>query len=275
MSRHPHLTTDLASPRNLRLGTLVLLLIMVNQIDDPLVDATLFETLTYWIVRPVVLACGLWLADGLIARTLAGRLERPEWLKPVVLVSALGLLPFALTEALLEFSLPMRPEFLDDELWAQSPVLALLGEYLTVASIIIPIHLLLWLIIDRNTHRTGGADAEDSRPAPEFLARTPGLRAEDVLALQAEEHYVRIYSIDGAELVHYRFGNAVEEMPAELGLQVHRSWWVAGNAVRSATRGARRWQLELVNDVSVPVSDSYANAVRERGWLKRKPRKKS
>ena len=273
MSRHPRLTTDLASPRNLRLGTLVLLLIMVNQIDDPLVDATIFETLTYWIVRPVVLACGLWLADGLISRMLVGRLERPEWLKPVILVSALGLLPFALTEALLEFSLPMRPEFLDDELWAQSPVLALLGEYLTVASIIIPIHLLLWLIIDRNAHRTNSAARDEPRPAPEFLERTPSVSAEDVLALQAEEHYVRIYSSEGAELVHYRFGDAVEEMPAELGLQVHRSWWVAGSAVRSAKRGSRRWQLELMNDVEVPVSDSYVQTVRERGWLKRKPRK--
>ncbi|MDJ0749473.1 MAG: LytTR family DNA-binding domain-containing protein [Woeseiaceae bacterium] len=190
----------------------------------------------------------------------------------MVLVSALGLVPFAVTEALLELSLPFRPEFLDDELWAYSPALAFLGEFVTLASIVMPIHLLLWLIIDRRVPQTSDGNEAAPPSTPEFLQRVSNLQAEDVLALQAEEHYVRIYSTGGSELVHYRFGDAAQQMPAELGLQVHRSWWVAGNAIRSAKRGSRRWQLDLVNDVAVPVSDSYVKAVRARGWLKRKPR---
>ena len=254
----------------MRFGTLVLLLIMVNQINDPLMDATLGEAFLFWGLRPVVLACGLWLADELVARILAGRLENPAWLKPVVLVTVIGLLPLAVTEALLEQSLPFRPEFLDDELWSYSPVLALAGEFVTLASIVIPIHFLLWIVIDRNAHKSGTGDVAEAQPAPAFLQKTPHLKAEDVLALHAEEHYVRVYSRDGAELIHYRFGDAIEEMPVDLGLQVHRSWWVAGSAVMSAKRGARRWQLDLFDEVVVPVSDSYVKAVRERGWLKRK-----
>ncbi|MDJ0905932.1 MAG: LytTR family DNA-binding domain-containing protein [Woeseiaceae bacterium] len=273
MSRHADWSPNLASPRNLRFGALVLLLIMVNQINDPLVDPTLGEALVFWGVRTFVLICGLWLADRLVSRYLAERLATPEWLKPVVLVSAIGILPLALTEALLELQLPFRPEFLDDELWAVSPVLAVLGEWVTLASIVIPIHLVLWLIIDRNTHKTSEPNLAVAQSTPEFLQRTANLRAEDVLALQAEEHYVRIYSSEGSELIHCRFGKAANEMPAELGLQVHRSWWVADSAVRSAQRGSRRWQLNLVTDVAVPVSDSYVSAVRERGWLKRKVRK--
>ena len=92
-----------------------------------------------------------WLADRLISRFLAGRWNKPEWLKPVVLVSAIGLLPLAVTEAVMELHLPFREEFLDDQLWAYSPVLALLGEVVTLSSIVIPIHFLLWLIIDRNS----------------------------------------------------------------------------------------------------------------------------
>ena len=247
---------------------------MINQINDPLVEATFGEAFLFWGVRTFVLASGLWLADRLVSRHLAGRLNSPEWLKPVVLVSAIGLLPLALTEGLLELQLPFRPEFLDDELWALSPALAILGEWVTLASIVLPIHLLLWLIIDRNTHRISDAIKTETNLPPEFLQRTSNLRAEDVLALQAEEHYVRIYSREGSELIHCRFGKAAKEMPAELGLQVHRSWWVAESAVLSAQRGPRRWQLDLVSDVAVPVSDSYVTAVRERGWLKRRPRKK-
>ena len=272
VSRHPNWTQFLASPRNLRLGALVLLLITVNQIDEPLVDPTYGEAFLYWGLRPIVLAAGLWLADWWVTKYFSERLNSPEWLKPVVLVSLVGLVPLAMTEAVLELHLPFLPEFVDDELWAWSPPLAILGELVTLASIVIPIHLLLWLIIDRTAAKPAFAPEAEPQPEPEFLKLSSSRKAKDVLALQAEEHYLRIFSDDGAELVHYRFGNAVDEMPAALGLQVHRSWWVAENAIRSAQRGSRRWQLDLVTDISVPVSDSYVAAVRERGWLKKKPR---
>lgn len=246
---------------------------MVNQINDPMVDATFGQAFLFWGLRPIVLALGLWLADELVSRFLTDRLTTPEWLKPAVLVPAIGLLPLAITEGVMELHLPFRPEFLDEELWAFSPVLALLGEYVTLATVVVPIHLVLWLIIDKGAHRTSDEHETVPLSAPEFLQRTANMRLEDVLALQAEEHYVRVYSNGGAELIHYRFGNAVEEMPAELGLQVHRSWWVADSAVRSAKRGSRRWQLDLVTDDAVPVSDSYVKAVRERGWLKRKSKR--
>lgn len=148
MSRHTLRNPNLASPRNLRLGALVLLLITINQIDEPLMEATFGELALYWVLRPLVLACGLWLADWYVTRFYADRMNRPEWLKPVVLVTALGLLPLAITEAVIELYLPFRPEFVDDQLWAYSPVLAFLGEFVTIASIVIPLHLLLWLIMD-------------------------------------------------------------------------------------------------------------------------------
>ncbi|MEO1034005.1 MAG: LytTR family DNA-binding domain-containing protein [Pseudomonadota bacterium] len=270
MNRHVISGQHLASPRNLRLGALVLLLVAINQINDPLMDATMGQAFVYWVIRPLVLACGLWLADQWIARLWSTRWSRPDWLKPVVLVSAIGLLPFAVTEALLEQFLPFRAEFLDDGLWSYSPLLAFLGEYATAASIVVPLHLLLWLMIDKQSAVPAAEPTIEPPPVPEFLKLATTSRPEDVLALQADEHYVRIYSRDGAELVHYRFSDAIAEMSPELGLQVHRSWWVAASAVRSAQRGSRRWQLELETDVSVPVSDSFIANVRERGWLKKK-----
>ncbi len=276
LSRHPcnvnrHSIPDLnlASPQTLRLGMLVLLLITVNQVNEPLVDPTYGEAFLYWGIRPLVLAGGLWLADRLVARTLAGRWNSPAWLKPVALVTAIGLMPLAITEALLELQLPFQPEFLDEELWAYSPVLAFLGEYVTLASIVIPLHLLLWIVVDRNVpDATAVAEVKPANPA--FLERLGNTEVDAVLALQAEEHYLRVVTEDSAELIHYRFGDAIEEMPVQLGLRVHRSWWVADRAVRAAKRGQRRWQLNLVNGDSVPVSDSYVKSVRERGWLKRK-----
>lgn len=272
VSRHESIQSFLKSPPNLRLGALVLLFIAISQVNDPLIDPTLGQEILYWLLRISVLAAGLWVADTLVSRLLADRWPNPVWLKPVVLVSVIGLLPFAVVEILIEPHLPMRPEFVDDDLWAYSPLLALLSEYATVLSILVPMHLLLWLIIDRQQAEPSivATEAEpQSISQPEFLARATVQRVEDVLALQAEEHYVRIFTQDGAELIHHRFGDAVEAMPAELGMQVHRSWWVAETAIRSANRDARRWKLQLVSDVTVPVSDSFLASVRERGWLKR------
>ncbi|MEL6447216.1 MAG: LytTR family DNA-binding domain-containing protein [Pseudomonadota bacterium] len=255
------------SARDMRLGALVLAIIALNQIDDPMIGATVGQEILYWVVRTGVFAVGLWCADWFVARQFAGGMERPRWLKPVVLVSLFAVLPLALAEILIEPHLPMRPEYVDDDLWAMSPVLAFLSEYATLLSIILPAHLLLWLIVERNTET---ATTEVASPPPAFLAQTAARSADDVLALQAEEHYVRVFTASGSELVHHRFRDAVAEMPEALGLQVHRSWWVAEQAVRSAKRGSRRWQLTLDAEVSVPVSDSYVQAVRERGWLKRK-----
>lgn len=195
--------------------------------------------------------------------------------RPVVLVSALGLLPFSLAEILIERRLPIRPEYSDDALWEISPFLAWFSEYVTILTILLPVHFLLWLIIDRR-----GSPAEllgEAQPPtlPEFLGPTTIRRVEEILALQAEEHYVRVITQSGSELVHCRFKNAVAAMPEALGLRVNRSWWVAKDAVVGARRGERRWQLELVREQFVPVSDSYLKTVRSEGLLSRRSRSRT
>ncbi|MEM1262560.1 MAG: LytTR family DNA-binding domain-containing protein [Pseudomonadota bacterium] len=252
----------------------MLVFIVINQVNDPLINATINQELLYWCTRVGCLIAGLWAADSLVARWRPDRLNEPAWLRPVVIVSAVGLLPYALAEILVEPHLPIRPEFVDDDLWAVSPLLAYVGEYVTILTIVLPVHFLLWLLIDKRdvTDNREGIDATPPDSVlPPFLEQSAVGTVDDVLALQAEEHYVRVIASQGAQLIHYRFGDAINEMPAGLGLQVHRSWWVAGHAVRSAKRGARRWQLVLDDDLEIPVSDSYVAAVREHGWLKRKP----
>ncbi len=272
MSRQAPIGSWVSSPRNLRLGALLLLFVAINQIDDPMIDATVTQELLYWCVRICALASGLWIADIIVARLPAERWSRPTWLKPVLAVSALGLLPFSLVEILVEPYLPMRPEYVDDELWAVSPFLAWLGEYATVLSIFVPIHLLLWLILQRPSPELAANVADTPPTLPDFLHGTSVRSIDEVIALEAEEHYVRVHSKHGTDLIHHRFGDAVDAMPASLGLRTHRSWWVANGAVVAAERGSRRWKLVLSSDLSVPVSDSYVAAVRERGWLKRKSR---
>lgn len=103
-----------------------------------------------------------------------------------------------------------------------------------------------------------------------LLARAR-VRAEELAAIEAEDHYCRVHRRDGTSaLLHYRFGDALEEVAAIDGAQVHRGAWVSADAVEGAAREGRKWRLLLAGGGSVPVSATYAAEARARGWLRGK-----
>lgn len=91
----------------------------------------------------------------------------------------------------------------------------------------------------------------------------------DLAAIEAEDHYCRVHRRDGSSaLIHYRFGDALEEVVGIDGAQVHRGAWVTAGAVAGAERNGRKWRLLLTGGGSVPVSATYAADARARGWLR-------
>jgi DNA-binding LytR/AlgR family response regulator len=64
-----------------------------------------------------------------------------------------------------------------------------------------------------------------------------------------------------------RLGDAVAELEGIEGAQVHRSWWVARDAITDAQRGDGRATLKLRDGAEVPVSRTYARVLRESGWI--------
>ncbi|MEM9172423.1 MAG: LytTR family DNA-binding domain-containing protein [Pseudomonadota bacterium] len=261
----------LGNPRNLRLVALVLAFVVINQINDPLIDASIGQEIAYWSIRVVTLLLGLYVADYVLIKRASVLPNSPTWLKQVVLVSLVGLLPFSLLEVMIEPHLPIRPEFQDDALRAISPVLAWLAEYATIVSLLLPVHFVLWLLVDdHNTPMATPVAVSETTELPPFLESTGIADVSGILAMGAQEHYVQIYTEKRDVMVLCKFSDATKQMPGPLGLQVHRSWWVASEAVVSASRGARRWQLSLSNGLQVPVSDRYTADVRARGLLSRR-----
>ncbi|MCE9523871.1 MAG: LytTR family transcriptional regulator DNA-binding domain-containing protein [Alphaproteobacteria bacterium] len=103
---------------------------------------------------------------------------------------------------------------------------------------------------------------------PSLTARLPAkLKGGTILALQAEDHYVRIHTDKGSDLVLMRLADATEQMGATPGARTHRSWWVSKSAVKSIRRDNGRVALVLTNDTEAPVSRGYASELREAGWL--------
>jgi hypothetical protein len=103
---------------------------------------------------------------------------------------------------------------------------------------------------------------------PKFLERLPlKLRGAEVWAVEAEDHYLRLHTSKGQDLILMRLSDAVAELEGIEGAQVHRSWWIARDAITGAERGDGRATLTLKDGSEVPVSRTYARTLRERGWI--------
>ncbi len=88
-----------------------------------------------------------------------------------------------------------------------------------------------------------------------------------MLCLRTEDHYLRIHTTAGEGLILFRLKDAVLELAGADGMQVHRSYWVARDAIEATERKGRKTILILKNGQHVPVSESFMPAVRSAGWL--------
>jgi len=112
--------------------------------------------------------------------------------------------------------------------------------------------------------------AAPSQPTPEpapFFERLPPALGTRLLCLEMEDHYLRVHTDQGNALILLRLRDAVAELRAVPGAQVHKSWWVARAALAGAERGKSGWELILTDGRRVPVGRTYRPALVAEGWL--------
>jgi hypothetical protein len=118
-----------------------------------------------------------------------------------------------------------------------------------------------------------GAAAAESTAEPAiavFLRSTaPELAGAALLALEAEDHYLRIHTDRGRAMVLMPIGRATEMLAAVPGQRVHRSYWVADAAVDAVERSGASVTLRLRGGLAVPVSKRLLPVLRQQGWLDR------
>ncbi|MGL4634684.1 MAG: LytTR family DNA-binding domain-containing protein [Beijerinckiaceae bacterium] len=90
---------------------------------------------------------------------------------------------------------------------------------------------------------------------------------QDVLALQMEDHYVRVHTATDSRLILMPLAEAIDALAAKDGLRTHRSWWVARKAVVQVKGTPRSMTLVLSNGIVAPVSRSSVALLRAAGWL--------
>ena len=111
-------------------------------------------------------------------------------------------------------------------------------------------------------------EATTARP-PSILDSLPYDKRSNLMALSIGDHYVRIMTSKGADVVLLRPSEAIRETGDVAGLQVHRSHWVALSAVKSAKRDGDRAILTFTTGEDIPVSRRYMPDIKEAGLLAR------
>lgn len=95
-------------------------------------------------------------------------------------------------------------------------------------------------------------------------ARRRGAR---LIAVEAHDHYLKVHTDAGAELITLRFADALEELAGAHGWRVHRSWWVAAEAVEAVRWRRGAGEASLAGGLVAPVSRTYAPLLKEAGWF--------
>ncbi len=108
---------------------------------------------------------------------------------------------------------------------------------------------------------------EPSATHPRLIERLPPALGSDVIALEMEDHYVRVHTALGSELVLMRLRDAIGELDGIEGRQVHRSWWVARGAVEDVVREGRNVRLKLAREIEAPVARAQVSELRDAGWI--------
>jgi hypothetical protein len=210
-----------------------------------------------WIYWACLIAIGIWLSDAL-SRQLRPWLAKWPWILHWFVFSTILSLPLFGMVALIQ-GLGNVPIYAD-----------------AYASAAIKVWLVTAVITAFGIHRHQDVHTVDieNKVEPEASANTllerakkDELHSSTLLAIGAEDHYVRLITDQGEDLILMRFSDALRETNDIDGAQIHRSWWVAKHAIAKFDKKPEGGNIILHNGLTVPVSRRYLKDLKARGWL--------
>ena len=208
----------------------------------------------YWIV---CLAGG-----GLIAIVaddlLLGR-GWPSWIR-VIAACLLATPPASLYVLIIEYYLGIQV--------TSAGFVRMLWQVLPILLAVLGVRALAWRpVATRVENRILVAPPLPNADAKFRLRLSGKLRYARLIAVEAQDHYLKVHTDAGSELIALRFRDAVHELGAVHGFRVHRSWWIAADAILAGKWRRNVGELQLAGGLRVPVSRSYAPLLRAAGWF--------
>jgi hypothetical protein len=218
--------------------------------------------IAYWVVS-------MWLGVAVygtalaLTRPLAARSGIPLWIVAAFLVMAASLPQALATSALALYFWPDLARLSLSRLDWFMQVLVLAGP--------VTLGYAWWMGLlappSARRHTPDGAAIGKTGGGSGLFALLPLRLGADIICMEMEDHYVRVHTALGSDLLLMPMARAVEDVAAIEGLRVHRSWWVARSAVLRIDGPARTMRLRLVNGIDVPVARRTVAMVRGLGWL--------
>jgi hypothetical protein len=207
--------------------------------------------IAYWLVA--VIGAGL---IGIAIDSVLGPRIRQFWLRIVAvsLVMTLPVTPFVYALNAFMLDLPRRPWLLPQLAW----------QVLVVALLIMSLRALAWRrIVETRTIVVPPLPEAERAFRQRLSAKRRGAR---LIALEAEDHYVRVHTDAGSELLSMRFSEALEELALAHGFRLHRSWWASAEGIETVRWNRGTGEARLAGGITAPISRSCATALKEAGW---------
>ncbi|WP_248307274.1 LytTR family DNA-binding domain-containing protein [Devosia sp. 1635] len=169
-----------------------------------------------------------------------------------IVVQGLGAsVPVTLVVVLLNLELlPDQRSPLSDALWLYPYCLAICTALLALMQVV------------RSTNTTTAEVDPTVSAGPLLIERLPHELRGPILHLSMADHYVEVFTARGKALLLMRLADAIRETDGVPGLQIHRSHWVAKDAVRAIRRVNGKTMVETTAGNLLPISRSYLPSVR-------------
>lgn len=147
-------------------------------------------------------------------------------------------------------------------------MLKLLGQVWPISLAVMAVRALVWRRLPvRVETRTVIAPPLPEAEAAFRRRLSAKRRGARLIAIEAHDHYLRVHTDAGEELVTLRFADALEELAHAHGWRVHRSWWVAAEAVEGVRWRRGVGQIRLLGGLVAPVSRTYGPVLKAAGWF--------
>ncbi|MEC7760397.1 MAG: LytTR family DNA-binding domain-containing protein [Pseudomonadota bacterium] len=101
------------------------------------------------------------------------------------------------------------------------------------------------------------ADTPETAPEPEpplFIRNLDPDLGADLISITTQDHYLDVVTAKGESRILKRMSDALAELNGFPGMQIHRSHWVALDAVERVEKDGRKCLVVLKNGTTLPVS---------------------
>lgn len=102
---------------------------------------------------------------------------------------------------------------------------------------------------------------------PRLMQRIDAGTRGQLLSISVRDHYVDVRTSAGQASLLMRLSDAIAETEGVAGAQVHRSHWIAWDAVTGVDRRGGNLVLRMADGGSIPVSRNHREKLEERGLI--------